>query len=299
MSLSVSESADLLGVPLPENDSEYKLFVSTILSELNPISTIIESLPEVALRSVGFEGDSSHNPSVIQFLLSTLQTHRILQHAQSPHEHDANDELLTDAVSRMCVALQIAPLEKRTFTPSDVAAIIGMIESKLDADVPRESRSLKLGAPLLSETLTNSQRAECSRIHSALQREHELRRNMLLTRLDVTLSSFARSKAAKQNWQRFEALKLRIGQLKSTDVVALYEALAARQWLVANPPVANRVDANHVKSFLMGQVPDRGGRVSATGGQMPQFRDRLPSWKDRSSSKGKGRHKGNRNKRKA
>ncbi|PXF41676.1 Protein FAM98B [Gracilariopsis chorda] len=298
MALSVEETAEILGVPLAEDDEQHKIFVSSILSELDPNSTITDTLPDVGLRSVGFEGDPKDRAAVSQFLLSTLQTHRILQHDQTQEQHDPKDELLTDAVSRMCASLEIPPSQKQSFEEADVANIIKNIVSRIEAEASQDTLHARLGSPLVPQTLSADQISTCTEILDKLQKEHVVRRNMLLTRFNVTLSTFARSNAVKKHQKQFESLKLRAEQLERISSVELYEALAARQWLLADPPVAATVDADEVKSFLMGQVPDRGGRL-AVAGSMPHFRGRVPTWQERNPGKGKGKGKGHKKKRKA
>lgn len=296
MALNAEEIAEQLGVPLGEDDGQHRIFVSTILSELDPNSAIIDSLPDVGLRSVGFVGDPKDRAAVSQFLLSALQTHRILQHDQAQEKHDPEDELLTDAISRMCASLRIPPSQKQSFEQADVAKLINNIASRVEAEASQDVQEAKLGSPLVPQTLSPDQISTCTEIMDKLQKEHELRRNMLLTRFNVTLSTFERSDAVKKHKAQFESLKLRAEQLERTSTVKLYEALAARQWLLADPPVAASVDVDEVKSFLMGQVPDRGGRLSDAG-SMPHFRGRVPTWQERNPGKGKGKGKAHKKKR--
>ena len=80
---------------------------------------------------------------------------------------------------------------------------------------------------------------------------------------------------------------------RNAQAVSLYQAISASRHLLKEPQhVAPTVN---VKSFLMGSVPDRGGRLRAP--HMPEFRGRVPSGVElkagnQRGKKGKGKGKG-------
>lgn len=295
MNLGVPKPAEQVCIPLPEGEHQRKAFFSTILSEIDPSSNIIEVLPEVALRSIGYEGDPSDNVAVTDFLLSTLQTHRILEHMQKENIASVQDEILTDAISRLCIALDIAAPHDQNIDHNHIASLLDAITSKVSTRFPPQICIDRLGSPLVPQSLTPSQLGICSEIHSALQKAHSTRRSLLLTRLNVTLASVTSSEIPKEHQQHLELLKLRAEQLERRENVMLYEALAAREWLLAAPPLCTSSNANNVKSFLMGNVPDRGGRL-LDANSMLRFRDRLLPSKEANPRKSAGKYRGKKSK---
>lgn len=107
------------------------------------------------------------------------------------------------------------------------------------------------------------------KLQNELDVEYDLRRDMLLTRLDVTIQSFQWSDAAKNKSdiiaERYTGKRNELDQLvsrrKATDIV---ELLAARDDLLhidktssANVRKNTQTD---LQKHIIGMVPDRGGK---------------------------------------
>lgn len=125
-----------------------------------------------------------------------------------------------------------------------------------------------------------------------LDTEYDMRRQMLLTRMDVTVQSFQWSDKgrAKQDQieERYTTNRNHAESMlhggESTSVVAL---LAAREDLTiiektSNATVRTRSD---IQKHVMGQVPDRGGRAHEHAAPPRE----MPSWANRTPGRGGGR----------
>uniref|UniRef100_A0A8C4R261 Family with sequence similarity 98 member C n=1 Tax=Eptatretus burgeri TaxID=7764 RepID=A0A8C4R261_EPTBU len=87
-----------------------------------------------------------------------------------------------------------------------------------------------LGKPLLKETLSNEQWRKLEVLNENLLSEYELRRSMLLKRLDVTMQSFGWSELAKVNVDAIAEAYLPLRRnLSDRSRVSLAHLLAARE----------------------------------------------------------------------
>ncbi|CAM9570552.1 unnamed protein product [Choristocarpus tenellus] len=131
--------------------------------------------------------------------------------------------------------------------------------------------------------LTNSQREVVERVNNAMSADFQLRRRMLLRRCDVAVQSFLKGKdllgsdkgaIAAQMKERMDTIA------DSSRAISVDDALQARHcvaWehtrMIAAEAVAGKSVAKRV---LMGDVPDRGGRVGESRGE-----SKAPRWKAR------------------
>lgn len=173
---------------------------------------------------------------------------------------------------------------------------------KLNFKVEEILRSLKPGVisePLFRNTkaLTNEQWAELEAIHGDLDQEYNLRRQMLLTRLEVTIQSFQWSDKMKSREKEIgEQFQKKLMELETykyggieTDIVAL---LAARADLaiIEKTSSANvrKNTGSKIHKHVIGKVPDRGGRAHEHAPPPPE----MPSWQQQRSSGPQGGGRG-------
>lgn len=146
----------------------------------------------------------------------------------------------------------------------------------------------RVGKPLFNPKTppNNAQWIKIDKIHSALDQEYNLRRKMLLTRLDVTINSFKWSENIKGKEKEInekygyksQVLDKLVKGEHRTDIIAL---IAARDKLAVIEKTSSANVRRNTKSKLqrhiMGRVPDRGGR--ALEDQKPPAE--MPSWQKR------------------
>lgn len=143
-----------------------------------------------------------------------------------------------------------------------------------------------------SKPLTNEQWKAVDKFQRELDTEYNMRRQMLLTRLDVTVQSFQWSDRGRSKQDEIESkfsTKRKIAESmllagESTSVAAL---LAAREDLTiiektSNATICTRSD---LQKHVMGQVPDRGGRAHEHVAPAKE----MPSWANRTPGRGGGR----------
>lgn len=152
-------------------------------------------------------------------------------------------------------------------------ALFTKINSRFDETLRTLSDSQKrLGNPLFNpkQSLTNDQWVKVEKIQTALEEEYNLRRRMLMTRLDVTVQSFkwsdkikGREKEINEKYSyKQQQLEKLIKGDNRTDVVAL---LAARDKIaiIEKTSSANvrKNTQSKLQRHIIGKVPDRGGRT--------------------------------------
>lgn len=297
--------AETLSLP----SGPYATLATTILAELIPTpSTALPSphtpSPEIDpllaphLSTVGYTGPISDHAAVTAFLLSTLQTHRMLTHHTHRNHAADEDTVLAQGVSDIYTCLDLAPAHvEGTFDMQSLAHTIESLQSTV------EVRALVPSTGLIQsdESLTQMQMSKLGELTDALKKEHVTRVSMLLTRLKVTVDAFARSPRADVEKGVFESVRERVEEMErdaeNCQAVSVYDALTAREWILEERRrKGSEIDVGEVKGFVMGAVPDRGGRLGHVS-EMPRFRGRVGGKFDGGSGgRGKGRHKGKKRK---
>lgn len=180
-----------------------------------------------------------------------------------------------------------------------------------DKILPRVDEAIKKNCPVPralfnpTKQLTKEQWSKLAKLQQELDAEYDLRRDMLITRLDVTVQSFHWSeniqgkedKVAEQySGKRNELDYLKHGG-KTTDVV---ELLAAREDIaIIDKTSSANVRQNtqtDIQKHVIGRVPDRGGRAREHAPPPPE----MPSWQQNrnpgggNQGRGGGGNRGNR-----
>lgn len=157
------------------------------------------------------------------------------------------------------------------------------------------------GKPMFApnKSLTFEEWKKLEQLQKELDAEYSLRREMLITRLDVTIQSFQWSDAVKNKGdiiaERYSAKRKELENLqsgcKATDIV---ELLAARDDLLflektssANVRKNTQTD---LQKHIIGMVPDRGGRANEHQPPPPE----MPAWQKNRAGGGQGNQGGHR-----
>lgn len=179
--------------------------------------------------------------------------------------------------------------------PSNVTALdlFSRLTSRVNEILDRVGRS-RIGKPLLSadKQWSDKQWMDLEKRHAELDKEYDLRREMLLTRLECTVQAFNWSERLKHKQSEIlEKYRAKLSALErlvkggaNTDIVAL---LAARELLLAIEKASSAAVLKNTKSkiqrHIMGSVPDRGGRAWEHAPPPPE----MPSWqKQRATGRG-------------
>ncbi|DBA79770.1 TPA: hypothetical protein ACH3X1_008435 [Trebouxia sp. C0004] len=175
-------------------------------------------------------------------------------------------------------------------SPAQALPVLKAISGAIDQLLPRLPPSF-LEPILPPNSLNSHQMSELEEIDSALRGEYTVRRRMLIERAKVTLQSFlwaerlqkevGTRQPAEAAAQQGEAL------MRNEPAVSLHDVFKAKQGDIV--PIASKATSGDkgkfeasVKGFIIGAVPDRGGRP--TEGRAAQAAASMPTWKPRSAA---------------
>jgi hypothetical protein len=210
---------------------------------------------------------------LLEFLIADLMTQKMLI---MKHRSKDKGNVITIHESPTAAALKDIAITLNLGKPPEnisAEALFQKINSQYDEtikNIPKGEQ--RIGHPLFNpkNALTNDQWVKVEKIQAALEDEYNTRRKMLMTRLDVTISSFKWSDKLKgkereinEKFSNKQQLleKINRGDHR-TDIVAL---LAARDKLaiIEKTSSANvrKNTQTKLQRHIIGKVPDRGGRT--------------------------------------
>lgn len=141
--------------------------------------------------------------------------------------------------------------------------------------------------------MTYEEWLKLEKLQNELETEYDLRRKMLMTRLDVTIQSFQWSDAAKKQTDSisecYRCKRQEIDQIlhrnKRTDII---ELLAARNDLLhvekTSSAKVRKNTQTDLQKHIIGMVPDRGGRANEHQPPPPE----MPPWQKNRNQGGGG-----------
>lgn len=246
---------------------------------------------------------------LLEFLTTELMAQKMFLVIQKPKD---KGNVITIHESPTAAALKEIAITLNLGKPPDNIspdALFNKINSRLDETLRNIPDSQKrLGNPLFNpkNPLKDDQWSKIEKIHATLDQEYNLRRKMLMTRLDVTIQSFKWSDKIKgkekeineKYGNKHEILDKLIKGDHRTDIVAL---LAARDKLAIIEKTSSANVRKNTKSKLqrhiIGRVPDRGGRTlehQKPPAEMPSWQKRQPGGDSRGGGRGGGNFNQNR-----
>lgn len=295
-----------------DDDARYRELVETMVEEIVndqgaelPTSDADQLTTEELLSHTAYDGSVDDRAGVLEFLTAEVQAIRISNHrawlekrqsTESRPPSEASDASIARSISRICAALGVGAGDIPVLnTPDDVVEFL----EKLCESAVETIAASDTGEPLLDDAMVSQlvpKMGECERMAESLAREHTLRRALILRRLEVTIQSFAMCR--NENMQSDESqrqsffdhvLRKVTVEIERADLpVSLFDAFAAREWLLEveqrTTGASLQSTENNVKRVLMGEVPDRGGRI----GQAAKAKEGMPSFRPRSNESGGG-----------
>jgi len=198
-------------------------------------------------------------------------------------------------MQEICDILQMQVTDDATQTATKMADTVASILKTLNTGY--------VGSPILAkDEFRTDQLKTVEDIQSAMHDEYTYRYNVLKKRLNVTLQGFSWSEKGKENDANMQqVVAQQLQQFPSAPSVTLYDLFAAQPdvAVITKASVSTVSKASPIKSFVIGDVPDRGGRPhERLRGAMPVFksRDQLgisePQQKAQRTSGGRGRVQG-------
>ncbi|XP_028845381.1 protein FAM98A [Denticeps clupeoides] len=281
---------DVHATNCPSEAVSFQLEVSGLLAEL--------SCPYAALTT----GDATQRLLsrancllLLTFLISELEASRMLlvNQPQKKMQESGGSKVFLE-LKGICMALGMSK------PPANITMFqfFSGIEKKLKEALSKVPPN-HVGGPLLKKPLGPLHWERVEVVNQALVNEYEVRRKMLLKRLDVTVQSFGWSDKAKTHSEKLAKVypPLR-ATLATKSVVSVAHLFAAREDLskimrTSSGKIREKT-ACAINKVLMGRVPDRGGRPNEIEAPPPE----MPTWQKRqdgpSGGGGDGRHYGGR-----
>nr|SVE75144.1 EOG090X06T3 [Daphnia dolichocephala] len=135
------------------------------------------------------------------------------------------------------------------------------------------------GLPLLKTALTEKQWFQLHQLLAELNKDYKLRREMLLTRLDVTVLSFTWSPNVKTKLDEVSAIYQPLrSKMQAEPKVTISRLLSAREDVAYEEKTSSAAVREKTKTplqrMLIGAVPDRGGRPTEQRRPPPE----MPGW---------------------
>lgn len=239
---------------------------------------------------------------LLEFLIAELMSHKMFLVTQKPKE---KGNVITVHESTTAAALKDIAITLNLGKPPEniaIDALFGKINSRYEEtlqSVPDGHKRVGNSLFVPKSTLKDEQWMQIEKIQATLDQEYNLRRKMLITRLDVTVQSFKWSEnirgKEKEINEKFgyksQLLDKMVKGEHRTDIVAL---LAARDKLAIIEKTSSANVSKNTKSklqrYIIGKVPDRGGRAldrQRPPPEMPSWQKRQPGGNDRGGGGGK------------
>ncbi|XP_026135873.1 protein FAM98A [Carassius auratus] len=257
----------------PSEAEGFQLEMSGLLAELCcPYPALVTG--EVTKRLL----NANNCLLLLSFLLSELEASRMIlvNQPQKKVQETGGSKVFIELKS-ICMALGMSK------PPANITMFqfFSGIEKKLKEALSKVPPS-HIGEPLLKKPLGPVHWEKIEAINQALVNEYEVRRKMLLKRLDVTVQSFGWSERAKTHVERvskvYQPLRVVLATKSRVSVAHLFAAREDLSKILRTSSGRIREKtACAINKVLMGRVPDRGGRPNEIEAPPPE----MPSWQKR------------------
>ncbi|XP_018578218.1 protein FAM98B isoform X2 [Anoplophora glabripennis] len=273
-------------ISFPEDSVAFVMEITSFLKELNcPYTSLTHGIVSERLQNV------SDRLLLLDYLITELMGARILQDKKP----DKKIELKLHETPEGADMRQILQTLRFPKPPANIS--ITTLFQKLCPTIPivlKKAGTDIIGNGIFNGFLSDKQWQILNDVQKDMNNEYKIRREMLLTRLDVTIQSFQWSNRTKGKEDMFENIyHIKRVLLKVDPDVDLSDLLAARVDLAIIEKTSNanvrKNTRSELNNVIIGQVPDRGGRTSEIAPPPPE----MPSWQQRSAGGGGGRGGGN------
>ncbi|XP_029030995.1 protein FAM98A [Betta splendens] len=268
----------------PSDTESFQLEMSGLLSEL-PCPYYVLSSGDVTQRFL----NRTDCLLLLSFLTSELEASRMIV-VNKPRKkgHESGSPVFQE-LKGICMALGMSK------PPASITMFqfFTGIEKKLKEALSHVTTN-HVGEPLMKKSLGPVHLEQIEAINQTLVNEYDMRRKMLLKRLDLTVQSFGWSDRAKMRADRL----LKVYQpLRSSlcikGKISVAHLFAARQdfskILRTSSGKTREKTACAINKVLMGRVPDRGGRPCEIEPPPPE----MPVWHKRQDApQGQGCYSG-------
>uniref|UniRef100_A0A8D0H3J4 Family with sequence similarity 98 member A n=1 Tax=Sphenodon punctatus TaxID=8508 RepID=A0A8D0H3J4_SPHPU len=268
----------------PSEAEEFQLEVSGLLGEMNCPYTSLTS-GDVTKRLL----NQKNCLLLLTYLVSELEAARMLSVNAPPKKaQEGGCSEVFQELKGICISLGMSK------PPANITMFqfFSGIEKKLKETLAKVPPN-HVGKPLLKKSLGPAHWEKIEAINQAIANEYEVRRKLLVKRLDVTVQSFGWSDRAKSQTEKLaKVYQPKRAVLSTKSIISIAHLLAARQDLSkilrTSSGAIREKSACAINKVLMGRVPDRGGRPNEIEPPPPE----MPPWQKRpdgSQQQGGGR----------
>ncbi|XP_014211834.1 protein FAM98B isoform X2 [Copidosoma floridanum] len=257
----------------PEDSSHFLLELSTYLKELGCINVKLTT-GNVNQRLANID----ERLMLIEYLISELMACKISE-TKKEKDKKAVQITISESITAKCMREMLSALRFQK-PPDNISpsVLFSKLQTKV-ADVMKQVPKELVGKPLFYGVLNSDQWEKLDKLHSEMNEEYTIRREMLLKRLDVTVQSFTWSERIRPKEDELnKCYNLKRDAMRREPDVTLAHLLAARDDLAVIEKTSSASVRKNTKSsinkVIIGAVPDRGGRP----GEQPPPPPEIPSW---------------------
>uniref|UniRef100_A0ABD2W562 Protein FAM98A n=1 Tax=Trichogramma kaykai TaxID=54128 RepID=A0ABD2W562_9HYME len=272
-----------------EDASSFLLEINTFLKEIGCLNTRLTTGITSQLLST-----YNDREALIEYLATELMTCKVLD-SYKPKDQKfeviISESVTAKYIREMMVALKFQkPPENITFN-----LIFKKIMEKIKEILKKVPKEL-IGNPLFLGELNTDQWNKLNQIYHQLYKEYSIRREMLLKRLDMTISSFTWSERTKPlQEQIYMCFHPKRDAMRIEPYVTCGDLLSTREDLAVIEKTSSASVRKNTKSsvnkVIIGAVPDRGGRSWEQEPPPPE----MPPWqKDKVPAPSRGGGRGSR-----
>ncbi|XP_039594197.1 protein FAM98A isoform X1 [Polypterus senegalus] len=255
------------------NESEgFQLEMSGLLSEMMCPYSVLTS-GDVTKRLL----NKNNCLLLLTYLISELEASKMIQVNKPSKAPQQQGSEVFNELKGICMGLGMSK------PPANITMFqfFSGIEKKLKEALSKVPPN-HVGKPLMKKPLGPIHWEKVEAINQALVNEYEVRRKMLLKRLDVTVQSFGWSERAKVHTEKlakvYQPKRAALGGKSGISVANLFAAREDLSKILRTSSGRTREKtACAINKVLMGRVPDRGGRPNEIEPPPPE----MPPWQKR------------------
>ncbi|GFS83229.1 protein FAM98A [Nephila pilipes] len=264
----------------PDDSSSFVLEVSSFLKELKcPYKALVTG--NISQRLL----DVKSRIALVDYLCTELQAARMV-YKKMKKQKAFEIEVDTSTTASCLNAIQEV-LDIKLGENDDPITVFSEIENEVKEKISSDPISIE--KPALEESLSEQQWDSLNVLYQDFLLEYKVRRELLLSRLDVTIQSFKWGEGSKGKETEIKiAFLSKRATLKKIPAVKLSDVIASRESVFILEKTSSDELVKNTKSslnrILISSVPDRGGRPKE---QIPYTE--MPKWSKRSGGGGGGR----------
>ncbi|GFY55420.1 protein FAM98A [Trichonephila inaurata madagascariensis] len=267
----------------PEDSSSFLLEVSSFLKELRcPYKALVTGLTHTQHAKSFFDQSD--------YLCTELQAARAVKAKEKKLKAFEIEVDTSSTASSLETILEV--LDIKLGENDDPITLISEIENKVKEKISSDPSLVE--CPALNTELDDQQWNSVNDLYRDFLHEYKVRRELLLSRLDVTIQSFKWGEGSKGKETEIKNVFVpKRMNLKKNPAVKVSDVVAARESIFCIEKTSNDELVKNTKSsvnrILIPSVPDRGGRPKE---QKPPVE--MPGWSKRSGGGGRGDYRGGR-----